>query len=151
MLEVGQIVEGKVTGLTGFGAFVALPDGKSGMVHISEVSNVFVKDIKDHLTEGQDVKVKIIAIGDDGKISLSIKKASEPDPASAAQHPRRQPRRSAPNVWQGQAKKPSTENMSFEDMMARFKQVSDEKMTDLKHAGESKHGGGYSRRGKGNN
>ena len=62
MLEVGQIVEGKVTGLTGFGAFVALPDGKSGMVHISEVSNVFVKDIKDHLTEGQDVKVKIIAI-----------------------------------------------------------------------------------------
>ena len=63
MLEVGQIVEGIVTGLTTFGAFVALPDGKSGMVHISEVSNVFVKEIKDHLTEGQDVKVKIIAIG----------------------------------------------------------------------------------------
>ena len=150
MLEVGQIVEGKVTGLTGFGAFVALPDGKSGMVHISEVSSVFVKDIKDHLTEGQDVKVKIIAIGDDGKISLSIKKAMEPD-QSNVQRPRRQQRKSSPNVWQGQTKKPADENMSFEDMMARFKQVSDEKMTDLKHAGETKHGGGYSRRGRGNN
>ena len=74
MLEIGQIVEGKVTGLTSFGAFVSLPEGKSGMVHISEVSNAFVKEIKDHLTEGQEVKVKIIGIND-GKISLSIKKA----------------------------------------------------------------------------
>ena len=145
MLEVGQIVEGKVTGLTGFGAFVALPDGKSGMVHISEVSNVFVKDIKDHLTEGQDVKVKIIAIGEDGKISLSIKKAAEPEHALSQQRPRRQQRRPAPNVWQGQAKKPVSENMSFEDMMAKFKQVSDEKMSDLKR--DSKHGGGFNRRG----
>lgn len=151
MLEVGQIVEGKVTGLTGFGAFVALPDGKSGMVHISEVSNVFVKDIKDHLTEGQDVKVKIIGISDEGKISLSIKKATESERPVGAQRPRRPQRKGTPNVWQGQTKKPVSENMSFEDMMARFKQVSDEKMTDLKHAGESKHGGGYSRRGKGNN
>ena len=69
MLEIGQIVEGKVTGLTSFGAFVSLPEGKSGMVHISEVSNAFVKEIKDHLTEGQEVKVKIIGIND-GKISL---------------------------------------------------------------------------------
>ena len=77
MLEIGSIVEGKVTGLTGFGAFVSLPDGSSGMVHISEVSTSFVKDIKDHLSEGQNVKVKIININDDGKISLSIKKALE--------------------------------------------------------------------------
>ena len=150
MLEVGQIVEGKVTGLTGFGAFVALPEGKSGMVHISEVSTVFVKDIKDHLAEGQDVKVKIIGISDEGKISLSIKKAMESERPSAPR-PRRQQRSRTPNVWQGQTKRPTAENLSFEDMMARFKQVSDEKMTDLKHAGESRHGGGYSRRGKGNN
>ncbi len=150
MLEVGQILEGKVTGLTGFGAFVALPEGKSGMVHISEISNVFVKEIKDHLTEGQDVRVKIIAIGDDGKISLSIKKAAEAEqPAPPRQRPRPQ-RRSTPNVWQGQAKKAPTENMSFEDMMARFKQTSDEKMADLRHAGDQKHGG-YSRRGRGGN
>ena len=151
MLEVGQIVEGKVTGLTNFGAFVALPDGKSGMVHISEVSNVFVKEIKEHLTEGQDVKVKIIAIGDDGKISLSIKKAAEGERPAPVHARRPQQRRSAPNVWQGQTKKAPTENLSFEDMMARFKQTSDEKMADLKHAGESKHGGGYSRRGRGGN
>lgn len=150
MLEVGQILEGKVTGLTGFGAFVALPDGKSGMVHISEVSNVFVKEIKDHLTEGQDVRVKIIALSDDGKISLSIKQAAE-DEKPAQQKPRPKPqRRPAPNVWQGQAKKAPAENLSFEDMMARFKQTSDEKMADLRHAGEQKHGG-YSRRGRGGN
>lgn len=144
MLEIGAIVDGKITGLTGFGAFVSLPDGSSGMVHISEVSSSFVKDIKDFLSEGQQVKVKVISIGDDGKISLSIKKATED---STPKQPRRNnsQRRNA-NVWQGQPQKQNTESMSFEDMMARFKQVSDEKMTDLKRAGESKHGGGYSRR-----
>ena len=150
MLEVGQILEGKVTGLTGFGAFVALPDGKSGMVHISEVSNVFVKEIKDHLTEGQDVRVKIIALSDDGKISLSIKQAAEGEKPAFQKQRQKPQRRPVPNVWQGQAKKAPTENLSFEDMMARFKQTSDEKMADLRHAGEQKHGG-YSRRGRGGN
>ena len=74
-LEVGMIVEGKVTGITKFGAFVDLDGGKTGMVHISEVAPTYVNDIKDYLTEGQTVKVKIITIGDDGKISLSIRKA----------------------------------------------------------------------------
>ncbi|MGN0468319.1 MAG: S1 RNA-binding domain-containing protein [Acutalibacteraceae bacterium] len=147
MLEIGSIVDGKVTGMTGFGAFVSLPDGSSGMVHISEVSSSYVKDIKDFLTEGQDVKVKIIGINEQGKISLSIKKATEEKNAHRTfkgNSDQRRPRRA--NVWQGQQEKPASENMSFEDMMARFKQVSDEKMTDLKRAGESKHGG-YSRRG----
>ena len=88
MLEIGAIVEGKVTGLTAFGAFVSLPDGKSGMVHISEVSNSFVKDIKDFLKEGQDVKVKVVNITDEGKISLSIKKAEDA------------PKEPAPCLWQ---------------------------------------------------
>ncbi|MGN1418862.1 MAG: S1 RNA-binding domain-containing protein [Acutalibacteraceae bacterium] len=153
MLEIGSIVDGKVTGMTGFGAFVSLPDGSSGMVHISEVSSSYVKDIKDFLTEGQDVKVKIIGINEQGKISLSIKKAAEDKNerrSSRNNCEQKRPRRA--NVWQGQQEKPSCENMSFEDMMARFKQVSDEKMTDLKRSGESKHGGGYSRRGaKGSN
>ena len=74
-LEVGMIVEGKVTGITKFGAFVDLEDGKTGMVHISEVAPTYVSDIKDFLTEGQTVKVKVLTIGEDGKISLSIKKA----------------------------------------------------------------------------
>ncbi len=145
MLEVGAIVEGKVTGLTAFGAFVSLPDGKSGMVHISEVANTYVKEIKDFLKEGQDVKVKVISISPEGKISLSIKKAVEGE-KPAAQKPRRNDRRpSNGNVWQGQQKSQASESMTFEDMMARFKQVSDEKMTDLKRSTDSKHGG-YSRR-----
>lgn len=145
MLEIGAIVEGKVTGLTAFGAFVSLPDGKSGMVHISEVSNSFVKDIKDFLKEGQDVKVKVVNITDEGKISLSIKKADE-TPKEYTPRPKRNDRpRSNNNVWQGQPKQQNDSAMSFEDMMARFKQVSDEKMTDLKRSTDSKHGG-YSRR-----
>ena len=145
MLEIGAIVEGKVTGLTAFGAFVSLPDGKSGMVHISEVSNSFVKDIKDFLKEGQDVKVKVVNITDEGKISLSIKKADE-TPKEHTPRPKRNDRpRNNNNVWQGQPKQQNDSAMSFEDMMARFKQVSDEKMTDLKRSTDSKHGG-YSRR-----
>ena len=74
-LDVGKIYEGKVTGITKFGAFVEIEPGTTGMVHISEVANTFVSEIKDHLTEGQSVKVKVLAVNDDGKISLSIKKA----------------------------------------------------------------------------
>ena len=76
-LEVGAIFEGKVTGITKFGAFVDLGGGKTGMVHISEVAPVFVKEIRDFVTEGQTVKVKIIGINDDGKISLSMKALEE--------------------------------------------------------------------------
>ena len=146
MLEVGAIVEGKITGLTAFGAFVSLPDGKSGMVHISEVSDTFVKDIKEFLKEGQEVKVKVVSISEEGKISLSIRKAQDAPQKEAPRKPKNDRPRNA-NVWQGQPKQ-AKEEMSFEDMMARFKQVSDEKMTDLKRNSESKHGGGYSRRGR---
>ena len=146
MLEVGAIVEGKVTGMTAFGAFVSLPDGKNGMVHISEVSNSYVENIKDFLKEGQSVKVKVVNITEEGKISLSIKKA-EDNPSQAPQKQRR-PRTDKPkgerrqaNVWQGQPKSQSQEGMSFEDMMARFKQVSDEKMTDLKRSSDSRYSG----------
>ena len=74
-LEIGSIYEGKVTGITKFGAFVLLPMGKSGMVHISEVANTFVDDINNFLKEGQTVTVKLIAIDQQGRINLSIKKA----------------------------------------------------------------------------
>ncbi len=150
MIEVGAVLEGKVTGLTAFGAFVSLPDGKSGMVHISEVSNNFVKDIKDFLKEGQDVKVKVVGISEEGKISLSIRKAEEAPRKENSRPARKADRPARVNVWQGQPKQ-NKEAMSFEDMMARFKQVSDEKMTDLKRNSDSKHGGGYSRRGSGRN
>ncbi|MCR4925358.1 MAG: RNA-binding protein S1, partial [Clostridiales bacterium] len=108
---------------------------------------------KDYLKENQDVKVKVLSISDDGKISLSIKQAMEQPKAEErpqrSQRPaQRNNRSSSANVWQG-TKTVSNENMSFEDMMAKFKQVSDEKMTDLKRATEGKHGG-FSRRGTAN-
>lgn len=74
-LEVGAILDGKVTGLTNFGAFVELPGGKTGMVHISEVANTYVKEIRDFVKENEVVKVKVLSIGDDGKVSLSMKQA----------------------------------------------------------------------------
>ncbi len=150
MLEIGSIVDGKITGMTAFGAFVSLPDGSSGMVHISEVSSSYVKDIKDFLSDGQEVKVKILAVNEQGKISLSMKKAVEKEERRPQKNNSAPRRARQANVWQGQQKN-GNESMSFEDMMARFKQVSDEKMTDLKRSGEAKHGGGYSRRGGKNN
>jgi len=149
-VEVGAVLDGKITGLTNFGAFVELDGGKTGMVHISEVAGTYVNDIKEHLVVNQEVKVKVLSVGEDGKISLSIKKAMEPE---QQQSPKQQRPRSVPSkrpngsVWQGGKSSPSADSQSFEDMMAKFKQVSDEKITDLKHSTESKHGGGYSRRG----
>ena len=75
-LEVGTVLEGKVTGITKFGAFIALDEGKTGMVHISEITHTFVKDIRDHISDNQLVKVKVINIDKDGKVSLSIKKSA---------------------------------------------------------------------------
>ena len=92
-LAVGAIVEGKVTGITKFGAFVALPGNKTGMVHISEIAHAYVSDINEYLTIGQDVKVKIIAM-DQGKINLSIKKTMDP-PARTGRSDNRGPGTSA--------------------------------------------------------
>ena len=77
-LTVGTVLEGKVKSITNFGAFVALPENKTGMVHISEVANAYVSDIRQHLTEGQDVKIMVIG-SENGKINLSIKRL-EPKP-----------------------------------------------------------------------
>lgn len=139
-LTVGSVVEGKVTGITNFGAFVELEGGKTGMVHISEVSSTYVKEIRDHLKENQTVKVKVLSIGDDGKISLSIKRAEEPA-RDVSQKPRRNPGY--------EPKRHNDGPMSFEDMMNKFKQASDEKMSDLKRSVDSKRGG-FSRRGSAN-
>ena len=84
--EVGSVLEGKVTGITKFGAFVNIGEGKSGLVHISEIANTFVREVREHLTEGQEVKVKIIGIDESGRINLSIKKALAP--AAADNSPR---------------------------------------------------------------
>lgn len=141
-LEVGAILEGKVTGITKFGAFIELPEGKTGMVHISEVAPTYVKEIRDYLTENQQVKVKVLSISDEGKISLSIKKAAEKVPASQRRNV--SPGRPGEFEWQ------STKNDSgtFEEMMQRFKQTSDEKMSDIRRNVDSKRGG-FSRKNSG--
>ena len=140
MQEVGAVFEGKVTGITKFGAFVEMPDGKNGMVHISEVASTYVKEISDHVSVGQMVKVKVLSISEDGKVSLSMKRAQPPA--------RREPRPRAvqahrPGGFEWQT---STNSGSFEDMMSKFKQTSDEKISDLKRSMDGKHGG-FSRRG----
>ena len=129
-LVVGNIVEGKVTGITKFGAFVDLGDGKTGMVHISEVAPTFVKEIRDFVKENDTVKVKVLSISEDGKISLSMKKA-EPQQAAPAKTERpARPKRTAP---------------PREDMMNRSKQTSDDKMSDLKKYMAGKRGTSFKR------
>ena len=139
---VGSILEGKVTGITKFGAFVELPGGKTGMVHISEVAPTYVKEIRDYVTENQTVKVKILSIGEDGKVSLSMKKAVETPRGGNARPRTVSPGRPGGFEWQSSR----NESGSFEDMMSKFKQTSDEKMLDLKRSMDGKHGG-FSRRG----
>ena len=144
-VEVGAILEGKVTGITKFGAFVELPNKYSGMVHISEVASSFVKEIRDFVTEGQTVKVKVLSISEEGKISLSIKKAQPPVARQSA--PRRPAFNGRPGDYEWQASAPRSE--SFEDMMSRFKATSDEKISDLKRSMDNKHGG-FGRKPRGN-
>ena len=129
--NVGEIIEGKIIGITKFGVFVEIGDGVTGMVHISEVARTYVNEIRDFVKEGDKVRVKVLAINEDSKISLSIKRAME---AEKSEHPRRQSRSITPPkpdnsfVWTSS----KNEGASFEDMMNKFKQTSDEKFSDLK-------------------
>lgn len=163
-IEVGMILEGKVSGITKFGAFVDLPESHTGMVHISEVAPTFINEIGDYVKLGQTVKVKVLALND-GKISLSMKQAlpkeqqqqrKPHDSRPPKQNFRRpqQPYKPAPPVkspgeyeWQGGNRKSANIPSNFEDMMSKFKQTSEDKISDLKRGGESR---GYSRRGNGN-
>ncbi len=128
-LEVGSIVEGRVSGITAFGAFVALPGGKSGLVHISEVANSFVSDVHDHVQLGQTVRVRVLSVSGDGKINLSLKRAEEaPSPQPRQEQRRPAPRASAP-AQRTEADGPSA-NQDFEDRLKKFMQDSDSRIAD---------------------
>ena len=151
--EVGSVVEGKVTGITKFGAFISLPGGKSGLVHISEIAYSYVSEVSEHLKEGQEVKVKVINIDDSNRINLSIKQASPPParPAAPRNDGPRAPRPAAPRNDANRAPsfnpRPAAnkEPVDFEDRLKQFMQASDSKLSELRYI-EKK---GSSRRGNG--
>jgi len=132
-IQVGSVVEGVVTGITNFGAFVELPGGKVGLIHISEVADVYVRDVKDFLKEKDKVKVKVLSVDERGKIGLSIKQLQEPSPRKPPANEGRRPGRFMPPA-------------SFEDKLSKFLKDSDERLTDLKRNTESKRGGRGARR-----
>lgn len=147
-LEIGAIVEGEVSGVTNFGAFVQLPEGKVGLVHISEVSNAYVKDIQDFVKKNDKVKVKVLAIDEKGKIALSMKQAvpvAPAQPKSARPFVENRERRGFTHQ-QGNAK--ATLPLSFEDKLSKFLKDSDDRMLDLRRNTESKRGGRGARREK---
>ena len=151
-LQVGSILEGKVTTITKFGAFVALEGGKSGLVHISEIANTFVNDVHDFLQEGQTVKVLVLST-ENGKINLSIKKTQPqerpaPRPATGGRpvsRPAPQQPRSFSRPPQQAAQAPSGDQ-SFEDKLKQFLSSSEGKMADLNRSIDGKRGGGRRRR-----
>ena len=137
-VSVGEILEGKVTGITNFGAFVALPGGRSGLVHISEVANTYVRDVHDHLSEQQEVKVKVIGVTPEGKISLSIRQALPNAEAAAPRVRERRPSQPRPAAARpnyagsgtdGGYVPASSGDRVFEDKLKRFMQESDGKMS----------------------
>ena len=133
-LAVGEVYEGKVTGITKFGAFVQLPNGKSGLVHISEVANAFVSDVHEHVQIGQAVKVRLLSVSEEGKINLSIKRALEtPRAVGAAADVRPRAPRPRPQTAAAAsvpAAQQSSGNQDFEDRLKKFLQESDSRIAD---------------------
>lgn len=163
-IEVGTIVSGKVTGITNFGAFIDLGDRKTGLVHISEISDSYIKDINDVLSVGDEAKVKVMTIAADGKIGLSIRKAQEnsdegsqpqrehkPAPRSASSYSK--PREDRPSYNKGRDSRDrapqgrdNKKDNSFDSLMSAFLKDSDDRLTSLKRNTEGKRGGRGGRR-----
>ena len=125
-IEVGSKVKGKVTGITNFGAFVELENKSTGLVHISEVADSYVKDINEHLSVGDEIQVKVINVEKDGKIGLSIKKAKDKPVRQVSSRERME---------------------SFESKMNRFLKDSEDRLASLKKHTESRRGGRGAKRG----
>jgi len=140
-IEVGSVMEGTVTGITKFGAFVELPDKKVGLVHISEVANEYVKDVNDFLKVRDKVSVKVLSVDDKGKIALSIKQ-TQAAPEKKDFRPKRDMRQKHEfRQHNGFDSRRSSDSLSFEDRLSKFLKESDERLMDLKRNTESKRGG----------
>ena len=130
-LTIGAVVDGKVKSITNFGAFIALPENKTGLVHISEVSNTYVSDVREHLTEGQELKVMVIG-NENGKINLSVKRLEAKPQREAA--PRREttaPNR-APRNAPTPPPAPKTADQLFEEKLKAFMTESDSKISSIR-------------------
>ena len=159
-IEVGNVIPGKVTGITNFGVFVDLGDRKTGLVHISEVSDSYIQDIKEVLKVGDEVKVKVRTIADDGKISLSIRRAVDKPKEDSADKPRKQftPRNQDSQDFKKnrtagrtaapyEKKSPSQAKATdFDSLMSSFLKDSEDRLTSLKRNTEGKRGGRGGRR-----
>ena len=142
---VGSILDGKVTGITKFGAFVALPEGKSGLVHISEIAYSYVNQVSDHLKEGQEVKVKVIGIDQANRINLSIKQVEPPPQRPARPAGGGRPHQSGGSRPMGFVRQAPKEPTDFEDRLKQFMQSSDSKLSELRYIekkGGNRRGGG---------
>ncbi len=145
-IEEGTVLDARITGITSFGAFADLGEGKSGLIHISEIATTYVEDVNDHLKKGQRVRVKVIAVQGD-KISLSIKRVEQEQ-----KKPRRSKKEKAAKKPSHKLTQPPEEfefakrgDLSFDDMLQKFKRDSDEKFQDLKRSNDNKRSGGYKR------
>ena len=143
--QVGSIVEGKVTGITKFGAFVTLEGGRSGLVHISEIANTFVNEVRDYLQEGQTVRVMVLS-ADNGKLNLSIKRtqpkpAVQPAPRPFKPKPAGTQRPTGAAASQTQQPLPPSGDRDFEDKLKHFLSSSEGKMADLHRSIDGKRGG----------
>lgn len=140
-LAVGVILEGKVSSIKNFGAFISLPEGKSGLVHISEIAHTYVSDVAEHLEVGQTVSVKVIGIDESNRINLSIKQTiAPPKPSPRPAQALRQAQNSAPRFAQPREAVHAPLSDSFEDKLKQFMQESESKMSDLKSHMEKRHG-----------
>lgn len=139
--QVGSILEGKVTTITKFGAFVAVEGGRSGLVHISEIANTFVNDVRDYLQEGQTVRVVVLP-AENGKLNLSIKRALPPAPRPVRPaRPAPEHRPAAPTARGAQQPLPPSGDRAFEDKLKQFLSASEGKMADLHRSMDGKRGG----------
>jgi S1 RNA binding domain protein len=146
-IEVGTKLEGKVTGITHFGAFVDLTGGVTGLVHISEVADSYVKDIHEHLKVNDVVTVKVINVDQNGKIGLSIRQAVDKPPEQQQQQQQhRGPRGGGDRGGRGGFRPGAGGRVTFEDKVSRFLKDSEERISTLKKSTESKRGGRGGRR-----
>ena len=134
-IEVGAILEGTVSSIAKFGAFVNLPERRSGLVHISEIASEYVADVNNYLKVGQPVKVRVLAITPDGKINLSIKQASDNPAPQQRERRSTRPQQSQPRLTVSRSSAPQqgvvhgpTGDADFEDQLKHFMQESDKRM-----------------------